>query len=123
MPDPTYSAPVNDSPKPLVWLRGEVKTPPFSKEARIESGTLLRLLQMGQSLSMPHSRPMPMIGRRCHELRVTDENVIWRIFYRTDKDAIVIAEVYGKKSQKTPQSVLDRCKKRLVEYDTITGGK
>ena len=24
--------------KPLVWLRGEVKTPPFSFDARIEAG-------------------------------------------------------------------------------------
>ena len=31
--------------KPLVWLEGEVKTPPFTAEGRIEAGTLLRLLQ------------------------------------------------------------------------------
>jgi hypothetical protein len=24
--------------KPLVWLKGDVKTPPFSAEARIEAG-------------------------------------------------------------------------------------
>jgi hypothetical protein len=24
--------------KPLVWLRGEVKTPPFSPDARLEAG-------------------------------------------------------------------------------------
>ena len=33
------------SEKPLVWLRGEVKTPPFSAAARVEAGTLLRRLQ------------------------------------------------------------------------------
>jgi hypothetical protein len=31
--------------KPLVWLRGEVKSPPFSKDARLEAGFLLRRLQ------------------------------------------------------------------------------
>jgi hypothetical protein len=31
--------------KPLVWLHGEEKTPPFSKEARLEAGFLLRRLQ------------------------------------------------------------------------------
>ncbi|MGD0310815.1 MAG: hypothetical protein ABSC02_16195 [Acidobacteriota bacterium] len=31
---------------------------------------LLRKLQKGQSLEMPHSRPMPAIGERCHELRI-----------------------------------------------------
>lgn len=29
---------------PLVWLFGEVKTPPFSAEARVEAGFLLRRL-------------------------------------------------------------------------------
>ena len=47
--------------KPLVWLRGEVKTPPFSLAARIEAGTLLRKLQEGEKLTLPHSRPMPSI--------------------------------------------------------------
>ncbi|HET7699063.1 MAG TPA: hypothetical protein VFK57_25315 [Vicinamibacterales bacterium] len=37
--------------KPLVWLHGEVRTPPFSTEARIEAGTLLRRLQRGERLS------------------------------------------------------------------------
>jgi hypothetical protein len=27
--------------KPLAWLHGEIKTPPFSTEARIEAGVLL----------------------------------------------------------------------------------
>jgi hypothetical protein len=27
--------------KPLAWLHGEIKTPPFSAEARIEAGVLL----------------------------------------------------------------------------------
>jgi hypothetical protein len=43
--------------KPLVWLHGHIKTPPMSQEARIEAGYLLRRLQRGDKLSMPHSRP------------------------------------------------------------------
>ena len=58
--------------KPLVWLKGEVKTPPFGNPARLEAGLLLRRLQQGQGLSLPHSRPMPTIGRQCHELRIND---------------------------------------------------
>lgn len=65
--------------KPLVWLHGEIKTPPFSSSARIEAGFFFRLLQMGESLTMPHSRPMPSIGKNCHELRINDENTTWRI--------------------------------------------
>ncbi len=103
--------------KPLVWMHGEVKTPPFSLEARLEAGFLLRQLQAGENLSLPHSRPMPNIGRRCHELRIQDESVTWRIIYRTDPDAIVILDVFDKKTNKTPKSVISTCKSRLKSYD------
>jgi phage-related protein len=86
----------NSGPKRIAWLHGEIKTPPFSKEARVEAGTLLRRLQEGESLGMPHSRPMPRIGKNCHELRVRDKGQNWRIVYRIDADAIVIAEVFAK---------------------------
>ena len=103
--------------KPLVWLYGEVKTPPLSKAARIEAGFLLRQLQKGETLSLPRSRPMPSIGRRCHELRIEDENQTWRIIFRVDSDAVVVVEVFSKKSAQTPVRILDRCRKRLKEYD------
>jgi len=103
--------------KPLVWLHGEVKTPPFSKAARLDVGYLLRELQKGTVLSLPHSRPMPQIGARCHELRVVDEGVTWRIVYRTDSDAVVIADVFAKKTPQTPKAVLNAARRRLREYD------
>jgi phage-related protein len=110
---------VNGDDKPLVWLEGEVKTPPFRKQTRIEAGTLLRRLQQGESIGMPHSRPMPFIGRRCHELRVRDEDANWRIIYRIDADAIVIVEVFAKKTGATPKKIIDSCKARLKAYDEI----
>lgn len=103
--------------KPLVWLHGEVKTPPFSWWARTEAGYLLRRLQRGESLSMPHSRSMPSIGRRCHELRINDADTTWRIIYRIDAHAIVIVEVFSKKTAATPKAVVDVRKRRLREYD------
>jgi phage-related protein len=108
---------VSPKDKPLVWLHGQIKTPPMSRESRVEAGYLLRRLQRGDKLSMPHSRPMPSLGARCHELRVTDATVTWRIVYRIDEDAIVIAEVFGKKSRATPQIVVEKCRKRFKEYD------
>lgn len=107
--------------KPLVWLHGEIKTPPFSKDARLEGGSLLRRLQRGEMLSLPHSRPMPSIGISCHELRIVDREHIWRIIYRIDPDAIVIAEVFSKKTRKTPSDVIERCKERLRRYDRVAG--
>ena len=103
--------------KPIVWLHGEVKTPPFSSTARIEAGFLLRSLQMGENLSMPHSRPMPSIGSRCHELRINDEASTWRLMYRIDEDAIIVLEVFSKKTQQTSKKVIDVCKNRIKEYD------
>ena len=108
---------VSAEDKPLVWLQGEVKTPPFSRPARLEAGYLLRLLQMGEALTLPNSRPMPGIGTRCHELRIVDRDSTWRIVYRTDEDAVVIAEVFSKKTTQTPKRIIHVCRKRLKEYD------
>ena len=108
---------VGGTDKPLVWLHGEVKTPPFGAAARIEAGVLLRRLQRGESLGLPHSRPMPEITRRCHELRVRDGPLAWRIVYRIDRDAIVIGEVFAKKTQTTPKDVMKTCQRRFREYD------
>jgi len=102
--------------KPLVWLSGEVKTPPFSQAARLEVGYLLRALQRGDKLSMPLSRPMPSIGPRCHELRIVDERIDWRVVYRIDTDAIVILDVFEKKTRSTPRQIIEVCKRRLKDY-------
>jgi len=69
-------------------------------------------------LALPHSRPMPSIGPRCHELRINDEKATWRIIYRIDHDAIVILEVFEKRARQTPQPVIDACKQRLRDYDS-----
>ena len=103
--------------KPLVWLHGEIKTPPFSQEARLQAGYFLRQLQKGEALGMPHARPMPVVGARCHELRIRDIEADWRIVCRVDSDAIVILSVFSKKTRTTPMSVIETCVKRLKEYD------
>ena len=108
---------VSPKDKPLAWLHGEIKTPPMSRYARLEAGFLLRQLQRGELLSMPQSRPMPSIGRRCYELRINDANGTWRVVYRIDEDAIVILEVFAKKTGKTPKAVIGACQKRLKEYE------
>lgn len=79
---------------------------------------MLRRLQRGEKLVMPQSRPMPTIGPRCHELRINDEGGTWRIVYRVDPDAVVILEVFSKKTAQTPKPVIDNCKRRLKDYDS-----
>lgn len=90
-----------------------MRTPPFSKEERLEAGFLLRRLQKGEKIGMPASRPMPNIGSRCHELRIND----WRIIYRTDQDAIVVVTAFQKQSQKTPDHVVQNARNLLRKYD------
>ncbi len=107
---------IND--KLLVWLSGEIKTPPFSQNARIEAGFLLRKVQKGEMLSLPQSRPMLSIGLRCHELRINDEHITWRIIYRIDSDAVIILDVFEKKTQRTPKQVIETCQRRLTIYDS-----
>ena len=105
--------------KPLVWLGGEVKSPPFSAEARVEAGFFLRRLQRGEGLELPHSRPMPSVGKGCHELRIVDRDVTWRMMYYVDQDAVVILEAFAKKTRATPKQVVDVCKVRLRDYRVV----
>jgi phage-related protein len=86
-------------------------------------GVFLRRLQQGESLGLPHSRAMPSIGRACHELRITDHGREWRVIYRLDKDAIVICDVFAKKTGTTPREVVSRCQRRLEAYDRVAGGR
>lgn len=105
--------------KPLVWLHGGVKTPPFLADARIEAGVLLRRLQRGENIALPHSRPMPGMGKACHELRIQDETKTWRIVYHIETDAIVILDVFSKQTRQTPKQVIDRCTRRLQLYQSL----
>jgi phage-related protein len=108
--------------RPLVWLRSEIKTPPLSTAARIEAGVLLRRLQRGEQIGMPHARSLPVIGKRCLELRIPDNEQTWRIICRLDPDAVIVLEVFSKKTQKTPQRVIELSRQRLKEYDQAVGG-
>jgi phage-related protein len=100
-------------------MEGEIKSPPFTAGARLEAGMLLRRLQEGKVLRLPHSRPMPDIGPRCHELRIRDETKNWRIFYHLASDAVVILGVVHKSTQKTPPGVVAKCRRQLKLYQSI----
>jgi len=65
---------------------------------------------------------MPIISRRCHELRITDAGQTWRIIYRLDADAVVIADVFSKKTATTPRAAIDVSRQRLRQYDDAVNG-
>jgi len=75
-----------------------------------------------RDLGLPHSRPMPSIGSQCHELRINDENQTWRIVYHVATDAVVILDVFSKKTAAMPSEVLTNCKRRLAAYFRVASG-
>lgn len=102
--------------KSIVWLRTEVKSPPFSAAARIEAGMLLRKLQRGELLTMPQSRPMPTIGKSCHELRIVDESATWRVIYHLHTEAVVVLHVFAKTTPQTPVEAIRLSQRRLRDF-------
>jgi phage-related protein len=64
---------------------------------------------------------MPDIGPHCHELRVNDANKTWRVIYRIDDDALLVVEMFEKKTRTTPKQVIENCKRRLRLFDEAAG--
>ena len=50
-------------------------------------------------------------------LRIVNEGATWPIVYRLDSDAVLILDVFSKKTTETPKSVIDTCKARVRRYD------
>ncbi|MEZ4589875.1 MAG: type II toxin-antitoxin system RelE/ParE family toxin [Chloroflexota bacterium] len=72
-----------------------------------EIGFLLRLFTK-QGASLPHSRPMPSIGKGCHELRVNDNSNTWRIMYYMNAEAIVILDVFSRRIKRRKNPLLSK---------------
>jgi len=109
--------------KPLVWLRGEVKTPPFTLTLGLRPVSCCGVCSAGKiwrCLIPDQCRPS---APRCHELRVQDQDKSWRIVCRIDGDAIVILEVFRKTTQQTPLRVIEDCKRRLRNYEATKSSK
>ncbi len=90
----------------MVLFRTEEMTARFSSAARIEAGMLLRRLQRGELLTMPQSRPMPAVGKACHELRIVDDSATWRVIYHLHVEAVVVLHVFAKTTQQTLQEAI-----------------
>ena len=108
--------------KPLVWLRREVRSPPLSRNARVQLGYRRRLLQEGMVLGMPHCRSLKAAGRSCYELRVRDAGVNWRLVFRVDHDAVVVAGLFTKTSRAATDRLIEKSRRRLAEYDAAAKG-
>ena len=88
----------------------------LSGEAKKEFGLLILDLQRGVRLQMPSSRPMPILGKGCHELRVKDSDGIYRAFYYVKLlDKIIVFHIFQKKSEKTESIEIESGRRNLRE--------
>ena len=88
----------------------------FPKVVKKDIGELLFKLQLGVSLGMPESRPMPSLHPGAHELRIRDSDGTYRVFYYLKCEAgILVFHAFTKKTQKTPLNEIVLGRKRLKE--------
>ena len=70
------------------------------QESRYEIITLLRRLELGEVLGMPHARSMTSMSKGLYELRIRDAQSQIRIFYFTKiRSSIFLIHGLRKKSQ------------------------
>ena len=88
----------------------------FPEGIREDIADLLIRLEFGQTLSLPISRPMPNIGKRVHESRLTDRGGEYRLIYMiVGAENIWLIHAFKKQSQKTPLKQIQVCKNRLKQ--------
>ena len=86
------------------------------EQTRLEIIDAVALLESGQSLRMPLSRPLSSIKPGLHELRFRDKGGQVRVIYfLKKKEAIYFVHAFRKKTQEIPPKDLDLILKRLKE--------
>ena len=89
----------------------------LDNETKREIGTLLMLIQTGQLLSEPQSKPMKCIHQNAHEHRVKDRKGNYRIIYIINiGNKIFIPHAFNKTTNKTPLTEINLSVKRLKEF-------
>ncbi|MBK9167797.1 MAG: type II toxin-antitoxin system RelE/ParE family toxin [Bryobacterales bacterium] len=79
-------------------------------------GKALYLLQVGESLGMPLSRPMPVVAPGVSELRLRSGDGQFRTFCFVDNtNGILVLHAFVKKTQQTPPAEIAIARRRLKE--------
>jgi phage-related protein len=90
----------------------------LAEETRFEVLTLLRRMESGEILPMPHSRSMASMAKGLYELRVRDAQGQVRIFYYTKvKNVVYLVHALRKKSQTIPDKDRLLILKRIRELN------
>ena len=86
-------------------------------EIKKDLGSILSLLQMGESVGMPDVKPMPSVAKGVSEIRIKDQSGIYRAFFIIETDlGVLVFHGFKKKTQQTPQNEIDTGKKRLKVF-------
>ena len=86
----------------------------FPRSVRIDIGTELYLLQLGEHPL--HSKPFASVGRGVWEIRIKDQSGAFRVFYVVRRrDGIHVLHAFQKKTQKTRKSDIELGKSRYQE--------
>jgi len=103
--------------RPVVFhskAREAIRT--FPREIRDRLGKALYLLQVGEQLGMPLSRPMPSVAPGVAELRLHGADGQFRTFYFTaTEQGILVIHAFPKKTRQTPPLEIKLGRKRLQE--------
>lgn len=92
----------------------EIQT--FPEDIRGDLADALARLDVGLSLSMPLSRPMPSIGRGVHELRLRARSSAYRVVYAfVQAGAVHVLHAFKKTPPQTPARNLETARRRLKE--------
>jgi phage-related protein len=90
-------------------------------EIRGDLADALARLDAGQTLSMPLSRPMPIIGAGVHELRLKDRSGVYRILYALVREGTVhVLHAFKKTAQATPRRNIELAQRRLKDIKERT---
>lgn len=105
--------------KPVVWLgssREDLKG--FPETAQDSLGFELYRVQCG--LDPRDWKPMTSVGPGVREIRVRDENGIFRMIYlATQPDGVYVLHCFQKKTQRTTRSDLDLAMKRFKSISRL----
>ena len=88
----------------------------FPREIRDRLGKALYLLQMGEQLGMPISRPMPSVAQGVSELRLRSADGQFRVFYFVASSrGVLVLHAFVKKTNQTPAGEISVARTRLRE--------
>lgn len=88
----------------------------FVEEVKNEFGQALHLLQRGVTLGLPLSRPMQVVRRGVHELRIRGKQGSFRFFYcLAGQSEIWVIHAFHKKTQETNPLDIELARRRLRE--------